>query len=100
MCSQIDLMRVQLPRRVHVHVVRYAASQVPTTFVGLERWIQEVWRDKEARLNKFYTDRMEFPVHNQQQSLPSRTKTLQVCKHTGRKSIGKLLNFYEYSLMG
>jgi Acyltransferase C-terminus len=78
----MDLLCGQLPRQVHVHVTRYAAGQVPTTYVGLERWIQELWRDKEARLAKFYMDSIQFPVHNQQQALPSTTKTLQVLMAT------------------
>lgn len=74
----MDLLSGQLPRRVHVHVTRYAAGQVPTTFVGLERWIQELWRDKEARLDQFYKDRVQFQHHSQLEPLPCRTKTLQV----------------------
>lgn len=90
---QMDLLSGNLPRQVHVHVVRHAVGQVPTTYVGLEKWIQELWRDKEARLRQFYVDGVQFPPHNQQQSLPRRIETLQVAplgiyfiRHLGQRS--------------
>ena len=77
---QKDLLRGQLPRRVHVHVVRHAVGHIPTTYVGLEKWVQQLWRDKEARLHQFYVDGVHFPPQNSQQALPRPTKTLQVKK--------------------
>jgi hypothetical protein len=63
-----------------VHVVRHAVGHIPTTYVGLEKWVQQLWRDKEARLHQFYVDGVHFPPKNSQQALPRPTKTLQVKK--------------------
>lgn len=33
---------------------RYPSQSVPTTIVGLEKWLQELWREKEQMLEKFH----------------------------------------------
>ena len=33
---------------------RYADSALPTTFIGLEKWLQELWRDKDQLLETVY----------------------------------------------
>ena len=51
--------------------------QVPTTFVGLEKWIQELWQQKEAQLQKF-SETQEFMPLTLEQRLPRTSTTLQV----------------------
>ncbi|XP_023319759.1 lysocardiolipin acyltransferase 1 isoform X2 [Eurytemora carolleeae] len=74
--TEVGLLKGNLPRQVHVHIVRYPLDQVPSTFVGLEKWIQEVWRDKEKLLERFQETKEFIPL-TQEQRLPCRTQTLQ-----------------------
>jgi len=74
--SEMDLVRGKIPRRVHVHVARYPVQQVPSTYVGLEKWIQEIWRDKEKLLERFAATKEFIPI-SQEQRFPVRMKTLQ-----------------------
>ena len=32
--------------QVNIHMVRHPVSRMPSTFVGLEKWLEERWRDK------------------------------------------------------
>ena len=36
--------------QVNIHLVRHPVSRLPSTYVGLEKWLEERWREKEARL--------------------------------------------------
>jgi len=73
---ETDIMRGQIPRRVNIHIVRHPLPQVPTTFVGLEKWIQELWQQKEAQLQKF-SETQEFMPLTLEQRLPRTSTTLQ-----------------------
>ena len=33
---------------------RHSAQSLPTTFIGLEKWLQELWREKDVFLQNFY----------------------------------------------
>ncbi len=54
--------------------------QVPTTFVGLEKWIQELWQQKETQLQKFRKTQ-EFMPLTLEQRLPRTSTTLQVISY-------------------
>ena len=32
--------------QVNIHMVRHPVSRLPSTYVGLEKWLEERWRDK------------------------------------------------------
>ena len=64
--------------------------QVPTTFVGLEKWIQELWQQKETQLQKF-RETQEFMPLTLEQRLPRTSTTLQVISYI------YILIFYEES---
>ena len=42
--------------QVNIHFVRHPLGSLPTTYIGLEKWLEERWRDKEAALEHFYTN--------------------------------------------
>jgi len=50
-----DLLEGKFPEKIHYHIRRFQSPQsVPTTVVGLEKWLQEIWRDKEQALDALY----------------------------------------------
>ena len=69
-----DLVEGKIPQQVHFHIKRYilddtviefliktswpfcrhSAQSLPTTFIGLEKWLQELWREKDVFLQNFY----------------------------------------------
>jgi len=71
--SEATLLRGDLPQQVNLHIVRHPLPSMPSTYVGLERWLEERWRDKEAALNLFYTHSTSFPAlsHNQLHPRPA-----------------------------
>jgi len=73
---ETDIMRGNIPDRVNIHITRYPLPQVPTTFVGLEKWVQELWHQKEGLLTKF-KETKEFPCVRVEQRLPRPSTTLQ-----------------------
>ena len=56
---------------------RYGVQTVPTTWIGLEKWIQEVWREKDYMLNNVYNDGKKFPALNFRQHKPQLIFSLQ-----------------------
>ena len=50
---------------------------VPTTWIGLEKSIQEVWREKEHMLNNIYKEGKKFPALNFRQHKPQITLPFQ-----------------------
>ena len=51
-------------------ICRYGVQTVPTTWIGLEKWIQEVWREKDHMLNNIYKEGKKFPALNFRQHRP------------------------------
>jgi len=51
-----DLVEGKLPKQVHFHIKRHSAQSLPTTFIGLEKWLQELWREKDVFLQNFYKE--------------------------------------------
>ena len=49
---------------------RHGVQSIPTTWIGLEKWLQEVWRDKDNMLDNVYDKKLKFPAHNSRQHLP------------------------------
>jgi len=73
---ETDVIRGNIPKRVNLHIVRYPLPQVPTTFVGLEKWVQELWAQKEALLTRF-DESKEFIPLTREQRMPRSFTTLQ-----------------------
>ena len=48
--TEADIIRGGLPRQVNIHMVRHPVSRLPSTYVGLEKWLEERWRDKVSHL--------------------------------------------------
>ena len=50
--SQVGVLRAPAPAplysgdQVNLHLVRHPLPSLPTTYVGLEKWLEERWRDK------------------------------------------------------
>ena len=77
--SEISLLKGQFPSEVHINFKRHAAADLPTTVVGLEKWLEEKWRLKEESLKSFNSCH-KFPSENPFQSLPrSLTQCQPVC---------------------
>ena len=36
---------------MNLHLVRHPLPSLPTTYVGLEKWLEERWRDKVTNFN-------------------------------------------------
>ena len=45
-------------------------QSIPTTWIGLEKWLQELWRSKDQLLENVYEKRWKFPALNSRQHLP------------------------------
>ena len=45
-------------------------SPVPTTWIGLEKWLQELWRAKDQMLANVYGQKLKFPALSSKQHLP------------------------------
>ncbi len=42
---------------------RIPVSQLPTTLIGLDRWLRELWEDKERMLANFHGERQQEDNH-------------------------------------
>ena len=40
--------------KVNIHMVRHPVSRLPSTYVGLEKWLEERWRDKVRHYIVYY----------------------------------------------
>lgn len=55
-CSELELLRDgRFPSDVHFDVKRYAESELPEVEDDIAMWLKNLWEEKEARLQKFYT---------------------------------------------
>ena len=64
--------------QVNIHFVRHPLGSLPTTYIGLEKWLEERWRDKEAALEHFYTNpAFNFPSLTSAQLSPRPLTLLQ-----------------------
>jgi len=73
--SEAAVLSGALPSQVHLHITRHPVASLPSTYVGLEKWLEERWREKEARLEGFHCDRVSFPASHSTQLQP-RSHTL------------------------
>ena len=48
---------------------RHGVQSIPSTWIGLEKWLQTVWRDKDTMLDNVYDKKLKFPAHNSRQHL-------------------------------
>lgn len=53
--TELDMLRGKFPEEVHFHVKRYSASSIPYQESELKTWLSEIWREKEKKLQKFYS---------------------------------------------
>jgi len=75
--NEKDLLDGKFPNEVHFHIKRYGDSALPTTFIGLEKWLQELWRDKDQLLETVYKERVRMPLSSARQNGPQKTIPLQ-----------------------
>ncbi|CAB4056049.1 LCLAT1 [Lepeophtheirus salmonis] len=52
--TEMDVIHGNLPQRVHMHVKRHPCKSIPTTLIGLEKWLLELWREKENGINHLH----------------------------------------------
>eukprot|EP00096_Caligus_rogercresseyi_P003892 TRINITY_DN1771_c1_g1_i1.p1 TRINITY_DN1771_c1_g1~~TRINITY_DN1771_c1_g1_i1.p1 ORF type:complete len:392 (+),score=100.38 TRINITY_DN1771_c1_g1_i1:76-1251(+) len=53
--TEMDVIKGNFPKRVYMHVKRHPCKSIPTTLIGLEKWLLELWREKEKYLEGFYS---------------------------------------------
>ena len=58
-------------------IFRHTANSLPTTYIGLEKWLQELWREKDQLLENVYKERIRMPVSSSRQNGPMRTVPMQ-----------------------
>lgn len=68
--TEADLANGSIPSEIHFHIKRHSVQTVPTTWIGLEKWLQEVWREKDALLENVYDRRLKLPALTSRQHLP------------------------------
>ncbi|KHJ93429.1 hypothetical protein OESDEN_06663 [Oesophagostomum dentatum] len=50
------IMKGDCPREVHFHVKKISVSEVPKGEAECGRWLNELWLEKELRLEEFYSE--------------------------------------------
>ena len=58
--GEMDLVRGNLPKEIHVYMQKYPISELPEDAEGIGQWCQDRWREKEARLDNLYSEN-KFP---------------------------------------
>ncbi|TRY88716.1 hypothetical protein DNTS_029658 [Danionella cerebrum] len=51
------LLAGQFPEEIHFHLQRFPVASVPEDSAGLQIWLQDLWKQKEQRLQEFYCSR-------------------------------------------
>jgi lysocardiolipin and lysophospholipid acyltransferase len=54
--SEASLVRGRLPTAVHVHLTRHDIAVVPAAGADAAHWVEQRFKEKEARLRRFYAD--------------------------------------------
>ncbi|KAK7487002.1 hypothetical protein BaRGS_00021672 [Batillaria attramentaria] len=54
--GEADLAKGLAPQEVHFSVENHPVSDLPQSADKLEDWLRDLWRQKEAKLEKYYTD--------------------------------------------
>jgi len=77
--TEMSLLKGQMPSKVNIHMVRHPVHTLPSTYIGLEKWLEERWRDKENALDQFYTNPQQFvfPTVAASHQLPRKMTQLQ-----------------------
>lgn len=75
--SELHLLSGDIPSEVHIQMIRHPLSSLPTTMVGLEKWLDECWRKKEKLLTTFYSSGAQFPCQTPDQIQPCSLSLLQ-----------------------
>lgn len=52
--SEQSLVSARNPREIHVHVTRYPLAELPEGEPAMAAWVQDRFREKEQRLQRFY----------------------------------------------
>ena len=90
-----------MPREIHFHIQRYSAEDLPTDDDELVRWLCERWREKERRLELFYTHKQFMePVSSQEwngMETSSPSKALKQNGHTELKPSAEVVIPKNYS---
>lgn len=53
-------MKGRFPKEVHFDIKRYDISEVPLDEADAAAWLNKLWREKERRLEHFYTTNEPF----------------------------------------
>ena len=49
------VMKGRIPREIHYHIKEYDIKDLPDGDEEVEKWLRQVWKEKEARLKLFYS---------------------------------------------
>ena len=117
--TEADLAYGSIPSEIHFHIKRYystlhtlvhqiksdqhrnfkswffrhSVQTVPTTWIGLEKWLQEVWREKDALPENVYDRQLKLPALTSRQHLPQPILPIQVTVRQRTQRI-KLINSF------
>ncbi|XP_063692292.1 lysocardiolipin acyltransferase 1-like isoform X2 [Bolinopsis microptera] len=54
--GELDLITGTMPEEIHVHVQRFDMDDIPSEKLETDRWLRELWYEKEKRLENFYKE--------------------------------------------
>ncbi|KAJ2216582.1 hypothetical protein EV179_001121 [Coemansia sp. RSA 487] len=75
------------PREVHIHVKRYAVSDIPEDEEGFTQWMYRVYEEKDERMAKFY-ELGHFPHDSSEDStIPQNQPVLQASRRAGAHNL-------------
>uniref|UniRef100_F1L750 Lysocardiolipin acyltransferase 1 n=1 Tax=Ascaris suum TaxID=6253 RepID=F1L750_ASCSU len=73
--SEVELlMKGRFPKEVHFDIKRYDISEVPLDEADAAAWLNKLWREKERRLEHFYTTNEPFAPSGARLLWPVETK--------------------------
>ncbi|XP_077285188.1 lysocardiolipin acyltransferase 1-like isoform X2 [Arctopsyche grandis] len=63
-CCLKDMITGRFPTGVHFYIKRYSINSLPDDPISLGNWLNDIWKNKEEKLDNFYTHRKFIDAHN------------------------------------
>ena len=64
--TEVDLVvKGRIPREIHYHMKEYKINDLPDSDEEMEKWLRQVWREKEERLKLFYSHSQFREIENE-----------------------------------
>lgn len=91
--TELDMLRGKFPEEVHFHVKRYSASSIPYREEELKQWLNEIWQEKEKKLQKFYSSgsfiQQDYTPDCSKQN--STNELIKMCKYSDNNIIDRAI---------